>query len=250
MTAEQERSAEKKTYSLEIRGWYRVVRGVIGIVLRILARLEVEGVEHIPAEGPFLLVTNHLHWLDPPLLAVVFPHRPYLFAAEKWERHWFLGPFMRSLEAIFIRRGEVDRKALRQGLAVLEGGGVLGLAPEGTRSKTGALQRGRSGAAYIAYRTGAPLVPVATMGQEEVFPSVRRLRRATVRVAYGPMFEPPPPAVGKFSPEEVHAFAEEIMYRLAALLPPKYRGVYEDVDEKRPDLMTTPATSGAANGGT
>lgn len=247
MTPKQNAPAEEQTYSLKIRGWYRVVRGIIGILLRILARIEIEGKEHIPTEGPFLLVTNHLHWLDPPLLAAVFPYRPYVFAAEKWEHHWFLGPFLGSLGAIFVRRGEVDRKALRQALAVLEGGGVLGLAPEGTRSKTGGLQRGRSGAAYMAYRTGVPLVPVVTMGQENVFRYLRRLRRATVRVVYGPMFEPPP-VEGKASAGEVHAFSRDIMYRLAAMLPPEYRGVYGDVVERRPDLLPAPAAEGSVKG--
>lgn len=244
MTPEQKASGDTRAYSLEIRGWYRVVRGIVGVLLRILARVEVEGKEHIPQEGPLVLVTNHLHWLDPPLLASVFPLRPYVFAAEKWEQHWFLGPFLRSLGAIFVRRGEVDRKALREAMAVLERGGVLGMAPEGTRSKTGALQRGHSGAAYMAYRAGVPLLPVVATGQEQIFSSLRRLRRATVRVVYGPTFAPPP-AEGKASAREVHAFAREIMYRLAALLPPEYRGVYKDVDEKRPDLLSTPAADGA-----
>lgn len=238
MTAEQDTAAEKPTYSLKVQGWYRVARGVVGFLLRVLARVEIEGREHIPDQGPYLLITNHLHWLDPPLMAAVFPHRPYVFAAEKWETHWFLGPFLRSLGAIFVRRGEVDRKALRQALGVLEGGGVLGLAPEGTRSKTGALQRGRSGAAYMAYRAGVPLVPVVATGQEKVFPCLRRLRRARVRVVYGPPFEPPP-VEGKASAQEVHDFSQEIMYRLAAMLPPEYRGVYQDVTEKRPELLPT-----------
>ncbi|HSR32401.1 MAG TPA: lysophospholipid acyltransferase family protein [Anaerolineae bacterium] len=223
-------------YSLEIRGWYRVVRGVIGFLLRILCRFEINGLEHVPDKGPYLLLTNHLHWLDPPALGVAFPHRAYVFAAEKWENHWLLGPFLRSMNAIFVNRGAVDRKALRQALAVLEGGGVLGMAPEGTRSKTGAMQRGRSGAAYMAYRTGAPLVPVVITGQEKVFPSLWRLRRARVLVVFGSPFEPPA-VEGKASAAQVHAFVEEIMYRLAAMLPPEYRGVYDDVEEKRPDLV-------------
>jgi 1-acyl-sn-glycerol-3-phosphate acyltransferase len=248
MTTEQNAPTEK-AYSIELGGWYRVVRGIISILLRILARIEIEGQEHIPEEGPFLLVTNHLHWLDPPLLSAAFPCRPYVFAAEKWENHWFLGPFLGSLGAIFVRRGEVDRKALRQALGVLQGGGVLGLAPEGTRSKTGALQRGRSGAAYMAYRTGVPLLPVVSMGQENVFPSLRRLRRATVRVVYGPVFEPPP-VKGKASPEEVRALSQDVMYRLAAMLPPEYRGVYADVAERRPDLLPAPGIDGPAHRGT
>lgn len=241
MKADEKASSQDATYSLEIRGWYKVVRGAIGFLLRLLARFEVEGLEHIPDQGPYLLITNHIHWLDPPAVGVAFPYQAHVFAAEKWGRHWLLGPFMRSMNAIFVHRGEVDRKALRKALAVLEGGGVLGLAPEGTRSKTGAMQRGRSGAAYMAYRTGAPLVPVVSTGQEEVFSSLRRFRRARVRVVFGPPFEPPP-VEGKATAAQVHAFADEIMYHMAAMLPPEYRGVYDDVAEKRPDLVALYAT--------
>jgi 1-acyl-sn-glycerol-3-phosphate acyltransferase len=148
--------------------------------------------------------------------------------------------------AIFVNRGEVDRKALRQALAVLEGGGVLGLAPEGTRSKTGAMQQGRSGAAYMAYRTGVKLLPIVATGQENVFPSLWRLRRARVLVVFGPAFEPPP-VEGKASAAQVHAFAEEIMYRLAAILPPEYRGVYADVVDTRPDLVARYAAGGQSS---
>jgi 1-acyl-sn-glycerol-3-phosphate acyltransferase len=103
------------------------------------------------------------------------------------------------------------------------------------------MQRGRSGAAYMAFRTGARLVPVAVTGQEKVFPSLWRFRRARVHVIFGPPFAPPV-GEGKASAAEVHAFVEEIMYRLAAMLPPEYRGVYADVEEKRPDLITQYAT--------
>ncbi len=243
METEANRVVENKTYSLRIRGWYRVVRGIIGFLLRLLSRFEVVGLEHVPTEGPYLFISNHLHWLDPPVLGVAFPYRARLFAAEKWERHWILGPFLRSLDAIFVNRGEVDRKALRRALAVLEGGGVVGLAPEGTRSRTGAMQQGRSGAAYMAYRAGVKLLPTVATGQEKLFPSLWRFRRAQVRVVFGPPFEPPP-VEGKASAAEVHGFAEEIMYRLAAMLPPEYRGVYQDVADKRPDLLALYARDG------
>ncbi|HFD39061.1 MAG TPA: 1-acyl-sn-glycerol-3-phosphate acyltransferase [Anaerolineae bacterium] len=230
-----EQMGQGVTDPLKMGRWYRLARAVVGFLIRLLARLEVEGLEHVPDRGPYLLVSNHLHWLDPPVLGVVLPHRSYVFAAEKWEHHWLIGPLMRSFNAIFVRRGEVDRKALRQALTVLKAGGVLGLAPEGTRSKTGGLQQGRHGASYMAYRAGVPLLPAVVYGQEKVFPSLRRLRRATVRVVFGPPFEPPP-IEGKAGAEEIHALTQETMYRLAALLPPEYRGVYGDVTEKRPDL--------------
>lgn len=234
--ADKNAPAEAKTQSIEIRGWYGIARAIVSVVLRLIARIETVGLEYVPDEGPFILVTNHLHFLDPPLVGVVLPYQGIIFAAEKWEVHWLLGPLLRSMDAIFVRRGEVDRKALREALAVLEGGGILGMAPEGTRSKTGGLQKGRSGASYLAYRTGAKLVPVVTWGQEGVFSALRHFRRATMHVVFGPPFEPPA-VEGKASAAQVSAFSEEIMYRLAAMLPQQYRGVYSDVVEERPDLL-------------
>ena len=190
-----------ESYDLKVRGWYRVARGVVGFLLRVLSRLDVQGREEFPAHGAYILVTNHLHWLDSPVVAVTLPHRAYVFAGEKWEKHWLLGPFFHSLGAIFVRRGEVDRQALRQALAVLQGGGVLGMAPEGTRSKTGGLQQGRTGAAYLAYRAGVPILPVVCTGQEKVFWALRRLRRLAQRLQVSP------------------------------------RTVYRDVAEQRPDLV-------------
>ena len=229
---------EPKSYSLAIEGPYRVIRGIIRFLLRILCRFEVVGLEHIPDEGPYLLVTNHIHWLDPPVIMAAYPHRSYVFAAEKWEVHWFLGPLFRSVDAIFIQRGQVDRKALRKALDILRGGGVLGLAPEGTRSREGGMQQGRSGAAYIAYRANVRLVPVVTTGQEHLFSSLRRLRRQRVRVGFGPPFGPPEvPSGGKASSSQAHAFSDEIMYRMAAMLPEEYRGLYSDIGEERPDLL-------------
>jgi 1-acyl-sn-glycerol-3-phosphate acyltransferase len=206
--------------------------------LFFLARVEVEGLEHVPDKGPYLLLTNHLHWLDPPALMAAFPYRGYVFAAAKREKHWFFGPLFRSLDAIWVHRGEVDRKALRQAMAVLKGGGVLGMAPEGTRSDTGTLQRGRGGAAYLAYRASAPVVPVVVAGQENVFSSLKHLRRAQIRIVFGQPFAPRPlPQGARAGATEIRAFTEEIMYSLAALLPQEYRGLYSDVAEKRPDLI-------------
>jgi 1-acyl-sn-glycerol-3-phosphate acyltransferase len=244
MMAKRNAPAEAKTQSIEIRGWYGIVYFIVSVFFRLIARVETVGQEYIPDSGPFILVTNHLHWLDPPLVGIMLPYRATIFAAEKWEVHWLLGPLLRSMDAIFVRRGEVDRKALREALAVLKGGGILGMAPEGTRSKTGGLQEGRSGASYLAYRTGTKVLPVVSWGQEEVFSALRHFRRGTLHVVFGPPFEPPA-VEGKASAARVGAFSEEIMYRLAAMLPPKYRGVYSDVAEERPDLLLVHAAETA-----
>ena len=219
----------KQSDPLALGIWYRLARGVIGFLFRVLSRLEIEGLEHLPDRGPYLIVANHLHWLDAPLLMTILPFRTSVFAGEKWGKHWLVGPLMRSVHAIFVNRGEVDRKALRQALNVLKSGGVLGLAPEGTRSKTGGLQRGRSGAAFLAYHSGVRLVPVACTGQQRIFSSLKRLRRARVQVVFGPPFEPTPVS-GKVTNAHLQEFTEEIMHHLVALLPPEYHGVYADSD--------------------
>jgi 1-acyl-sn-glycerol-3-phosphate acyltransferase len=225
----------RRDYSLRMEPWYRFVRGAIGFVLRLLARVEIEGRQHFPSHGPYLMTSNHLHWLDAPIMFVAMPVRGEVWAAEKWEDHFFIGPLFRSLDAIFIRRGEVDRKAIGEAIRRLKAGAVLGLAPEGTRSKTGGLQRGKTGAAYLAFRTGAPPLPGVCYGQEKVFSSLRRGRRARVRVIFGPLI-PLPQLEGKPRPDDLRDFTQEIMLRMAAMLPPEYRGVYADALEQRPDL--------------
>ena len=207
---------------------YPVIRGVIVFLVKNLTRLEVQGRELVPDQGPYILVVNHLHWLDSPVILTVLPHPARVFAGEKWANRLLIGFLLKSVNAIFVNRGEVDRKALREALATIKAGGVLGMAPEGTRSKTGGLQRGRSGAAYLAYYSGARLVPVVCTGQEHVISSLMHLRRARVCVRFGPSFEPPPVS-GKVTTAHLHSFTEGIMHRLAALLPPEYRGVYADV---------------------
>jgi 1-acyl-sn-glycerol-3-phosphate acyltransferase len=245
MNKRQSSSDEGNDYSLELGGWYRVSRWIVTLLLRIFARVEVHGLEHVPAEGPYLMVTNHLHWLDPPVLMAAFPYRCYVFAAAKRENHFLFGPLFRSLDAIWVRRGLVDRKAIRQALAVLEGGGVLGMAPEGTRSQTGVMQEGRTGAAYLAYRAQVPVLPVAITGQEKVFSLQGFFRWPQIRVVFAPVFGPPIVTENsKVTSAELRSFTNEIMYRLAALLPPEYRGYYKDVAIQRPDLSTQQTASG------
>jgi len=234
----EDRAAQTKQFSIEDRGRYRIIRWIISFLVRLLTRFEVHGLEHVPSEGPGLFVTNHLHLLDSPLIMTAIPYRVYVFAGEKWEKHLLFGPLFRSLDAIFVERGEVDRNALRKALAVLGGGGFLGVAPEGTRSKTGAMQQGHRGPAYIALRTGVTLIPMAVTGGPEVFPMLRHLRRAQARVVFGEPFQPPILAPGRRpNAEQQHELTDEIMYRIAALLQPQFRGVYSDVTEKRPDLL-------------
>jgi 1-acyl-sn-glycerol-3-phosphate acyltransferase len=206
----------------------RFLHNLARFSLRLLTRIEVHGVENIPSSGVTMMIMNHLHWLDP-VIGVAIVQRPaVMFTADKWEHRPVIGDVIRwSQRAIFVARGEADRQALAQAEEVLNRGDVLALAPEGTRSKTGALQPARDGAAYLAARTGPTIVPVAAYGQELAERSWKRLRRPHIVVIVGEPFhlEGTP---GKARGQQRALYTEEMMLRLARMLPPEYRGVYGD----------------------
>ena len=153
----------------------------------------VEGLHHVPPSGPYILAANHLGMLDLPLIyAEVGSDDLAGWVAEKWEHHWLLGPLMRAGNGIFIQRGEIDRAALDAAVAWLQAGRIFGMAPEGTRSRSGALGRGKTGIVYIAHKADVPILPVVCIGTEGAFASLLRLRRRRVAVRFGPAFRLPP----------------------------------------------------------
>jgi 1-acyl-sn-glycerol-3-phosphate acyltransferase len=206
---------------------YAVARGFVRLAVRLLTRTTVHGLENLPARGPYIIATNHLSAIDPPLILASVPACITVFAADTHRREFIVGRLMDKLGAIWVRRGEVDRKALHSALDVLNMGGIIGFAPEGTRSKTGGLQQGKIGAAYLANRTGAPLIPVALAGTEVGLPSLLRLGRPRLNVTIGKPFYLPDsnPRAGK---QQLQAHTELIMRTLAAMLPENLRGVYRE----------------------
>ena len=196
------------------------------ICLGLLTVVKVSGSERIPAQGTTLLIINHLHWLDP-IVALAVVRRPaVMLTAEKWENAFFIGHVMRwSQRAIFVQRGEPDRMALKQALAALQRGEMLGISPEGTRSRTGGLQQAHDGPAYLATRSGAVIVPMVIYGQEEAERCWRKLRRPHITVAVGEPFrlENVPAHVRS---RDLKPYTDEMMTRLARLLPERYRGIY------------------------
>jgi 1-acyl-sn-glycerol-3-phosphate acyltransferase len=150
-----------------------------------------------------------------------------VFAGHTWRIHPIFGPLLSSMGAIWVRRGEVDRRALKEASQFLEQGGALSLAIEGTRSRTGGLQRGKTGAAYLALRYDVLILPVVVTGTEQLFRNLLRLRRTHVRTVIGPPFRLPPPN-GRLRSQDLDAYTDQIMLTLARLLPERYRGVYAD----------------------
>lgn len=205
---------------------YRILKWIINRLMRIIYRYEVTALSDFPASGPTIIAVNHLHLFDPGAVAPVVPRQIVTLAADKYIKDLLLGTFLRLAGSIFVKRGEVDREALRGCLDVLSKGGVLAIAPEGTRSRTGAMQRAKGGIAYLATRTNATIVPFAIWGIERLS-DWKQLRRPTCRVIIGKPFKLPP-LPEKASTDQLQEMADLIMLKIGLLLPEKYRGVYAE----------------------
>ena len=207
----------------------------IALVVRLLARVRMEGFEKIPPTGCFLAATNHMHILDVPLYFSMAPRRTICFVSDNWQNTPLLGLFLKKVgQVIFVtlrKRKNGDHKsnrtALAQGLSVLRSGGVLALAPEGGLG-VGGLKKGLPGIAYLANRAPAPMLPMLIYGQENVWQHWKRLRRAPVYFRFGPLIQLP---ARRMKSDELQDHTDRIMVELARLLPPEYRGTYQDVGQ-------------------
>lgn len=206
----------------------RFANFVLRILFKLLLKVEVRGANNIPKQGPFIVMMNHIYFVDPTLVSVFTPRFIAIMSKKENYNISFLGLILHLYGCFPVRRGELDMTAIRTSLCVLAEGHGLLMAPEGTRSKKKTLQPGRDGMALIALRSNAPVVPVALSGQELLGHHLRRLRRTPVRVVFGEPFCFRPVA-GVPHREQLRRMTAEAMYRLAALLPPQYRGVYSDL---------------------
>jgi 1-acyl-sn-glycerol-3-phosphate acyltransferase len=202
---------------------------LLRIFLRIFTRLKTKGLENIPQRGPLLVAFNHLAHLDAALVLPFLPQPVEGIALEDLYHVPVTGQLLRLYGTIPVHRDQFDRDVIRRALQALAEGKILALAPEARMSLTGALERARQGAAYLALRSGAPVLPVAITGTETVPSDLKRLRRPRLTVTFGEVIITPPRA-GKPQArrQQVAEFTDEIMYRIAAMLPPEYRGVYGD----------------------
>ncbi len=204
-----------------------LARLLLRLLFRLLTRWEVKGIENLPESGPLVVAFNHLAHLDAPLLVATLPWPLEGIALADLYHVPVTGQFLRLYGAIPVHRDEFDREVIRRGLEVLATGKVLALAPEARMSRTGALERARHGAAYFALRSRAPILPLAITGTERAYSEWKRLRRPRLTVNIGRPFTPPPyESKGEARRRQLEEVTEEIMRRIAELLPPEYRGVY------------------------
>jgi len=201
---------------------------IVRFLFGLLTHLEKEGLGNVPEKGGAILAANHLSRVDAPLVfALVKRNDTTGLVADKYKKHIFLRPLIEAVHGIWINREQADFQALRAAREYMQKGGLLGIAPEGTRSRTGALRQAKTGVAYLADRAAVPIVPIAIWGTEKTFSELYRFRRARVKIRFGKPFSLPPLERGNRSGALKHN-TDEIMCRIAAMLPPEYRGVYAD----------------------
>lgn len=197
-------------------------------LLWLLGPARIEGLEHVPATGGFLVVANHCSNLDPPTLGWAVGHRTgriIHFMAKQEMASWpLIGWLARQSGVFFVRRGAGDRGAQRLALEMLATGSSLGLFPEGTRSPDGRLGEGRAGAALLAIRTGVQVLPVGIAGTHAIFPGRSRWpHRSEVTIRIGAPFRLATQADG-LDRAALKSGTEQIMQAIAALLPEAQRG--------------------------
>jgi 1-acyl-sn-glycerol-3-phosphate acyltransferase len=192
---------------------------------RMLIRLEgVEGLQNIPPSGAAIFMINHIAFVDPLVVMAVAPRLVVPMAKIEVYSLPVIGLFPKLYGVIPVRRSEVDRRALSMALEVLEAGETVLVAPEGHRGP--ALQQGKEGMAFLAVRSGAPVVPVAidgTVGYPSVDP--RRWARGGAHVTFGRPFRLHP-ALGESLRGQLREMTDEAMRQVASMLPPARRGVY------------------------
>ncbi len=205
------------------------LRTIVWFVIQRLSRLEITGLENLPLEGGCLMVGNHLGYLDAALYFAVLPRSDVKgLVASTYRYVPILNWLVNRAGGIWLNRENSDFHALRQAAAHIQQGGLLGLAPEGVRSPTHQLIQGKVGAAFLAAHTGkVPIVPAAVTGTEKFITQLLRFKRPHFTLTFGKPFTLPP-LERKDRAASLQRNTDEIMCRIAVLLPEQYRGVYAD----------------------
>ena len=230
-----------------------LIRGFVRLLFRVFLKLEIEGWEHLPPGGPLIVIGNHFSLFEAPILLTFLPYHGRItwLAATELQESRVLKYLINLYNIIPVWRGQPDRTAIHRALDWLEQGNIVGIMPEGGVDETlrpltmAGVQPGlhegpnsrpnaqlitpRPGAAYLAVRSGAPVLPTAFLGTEKILDNMKRLRRTPVRMVIGPVFGPLTidPALPK--PQRralLDEMGHEMMRHMAALLPPENRGPY------------------------
>jgi len=210
---------------------HRIFRFVLRLLLGLVARVELEGFDDLPRNGGYIVAANHIGRLDA-ALAYYIINRPdiIMVVAEKYEKYAFYRWLVRLTNGMFIDRHNADIRGIRETLRRLREGQVFAITPEGTRSGSGNLLEAKPGAVFMAWKAGVPILPVALTGCEDavVGQRLKRLKRLKIRVVAGEFFRLRGEVRGSERDALMRECSDEVMCRIAALLPPERRGVYAE----------------------
>ena len=212
------------------------VTRIIKAIIDALCNIHGEELKKFPASGPLIFASNHINFLEAVIFFTYAPPHPVTAIAkvETWDSP-ILGPLFSLWGAIPIKRGEADRAAFEASLRALKDGKILAILPEGTRSHDGRLQKGQPGIVLLAARSNAPIQPGVAYGQENFWVNIRKLHRTEVFIKVGEPFKLKTEGMS-FDRDSRQKMADEVMYRMAELLPEEYRGVYADLGQSDPSL--------------
>ena len=209
----------------------RAINGLLRGIVGAICRVDTHELNRIPLEGPGILATNHTSNLEGPIYYVFLdPRKKTAFGKiELWGNP--ITRFIMNLwKVVPLRRGTADRRAMEQAVKALDNGQFVGIAPEGTRSPDGTLKKGRPGAAMLAVARRVPIFPMVHWGIDEIPGNIKRLRKTHLHIRVGPPFYIRKPTDRDISPRDLRAMTDEIMYRIAILLPERMRGYYKNMD--------------------
>lgn len=207
----------------------KLLRFGIAIVFALLTDLKINGKENLPESGPLLLVGNHFHFVDPLAFIHIAPW-PIEFIGNRAMPNAPMSVRIFPLlwQPLMIKRGTSSRDSLLAAKKLIEQGGALGIFPE-AGSWARVLRPPRPGTALLALRTGAPLVPVGLVGFNEIFPSLKKGKRATIEVNIGKPFGPyEGESTSRADRQKMEEIGHDIMQHIAAMIPAEDHGVYSD----------------------
>jgi 1-acyl-sn-glycerol-3-phosphate acyltransferase len=219
---------EPYTVSRQVRLFRWLVRPAFRGLFHILSRVKVTGVENVPRQGAYLIVTNHISLYDPPFVTAFWPVAPEgVGAVDIWQRKG-QSNLVRYYGGIPIHRGEYDRQVIEKLLAVLDSGRPLLISPEGGRSHKPGMRRAAPGVAFLAEKAGVPVVPVGVVGTtDDYLEHALHGKRPLLEMRIGASFRldvAQDPGLARHTARQRNA--DRIMLQIAALLPPDYQGVY------------------------
>ena len=218
--------------------FHRIFCSVFGLLFFLLTRVRVHGKENLPQDRGYIAAANHLSVLEVPLAYCLINRYDVTgLVAKKHQKNAFFRWIIHLMDGIWLNREEIDTTALRAARDHLRSGGVLGIAPEGTRSQTGGLIKAKTGVAFLADQARVPIVPVAVSGTWQIASQIIKLQRPIIIVNFGQPFTLPD--VNRRSRDlDLQNNTDEIMCQIAAMLPPENRGFYSDYPRVK-DLLAT-----------